>query len=151
MANTYTQLYVHIVFHTKSTGIIMRDEDLERIFQYIGGAIRGEGGIPFAVGGVADHVHILTTLPKNRSLSDFMRVIKANSSKWIHQLDSYYEAFRWQDGYGAFSVSPSRMEGTTKYILTQAEHHKVESYHDEYLGILENYGVDYEEQRAFED
>lgn len=144
-------MYVHIVFHTKSTGIIMRDEDLERIFQYIGGAIRGEGGIPFAVGGVADHVHILTTLPKNKSLADFMRVIKANSSKWIHQLDSYYEAFRWQDGYGAFSVSPSRMEGTTNYILTQAEHHKVESYHDEYLGILENYGVDYDEQRAFED
>ncbi len=69
MANTYTQLYVHIVFHTKSTGIIMRDEDLERIFQYIGGAIRGEGGIPFAVGGVADHVHILTTL-QCQSVSD---------------------------------------------------------------------------------
>ena len=151
MANTYTQLYVHIVFHTKSTGVVMRDEDLERIFQYIGGAIRDEGAIPFAVGGVADHVHILTTLPKTKSLADFMRVIKSNTSKWIHRLDSYYDAFRWQDGYGAFSVSPSRMEQTTRYIFTQAQHHRVESYRDEYLGILDSYGIEYDEQRALED
>ena len=109
----------------------MREEDLERVFQYIGGIIREEGAIPFAVGGVADHIHILTTLPKNMSLADFMRVIKANSSKWLRRLDSYYESFRWQDGYGAFSVSPSLMKRTTHYILTQAEHHKTKTFHDE--------------------
>ena len=151
MANTYTQLYTHIVFHTKSTGIIMRDEDLERVFQYIGGIIRDEGAIPFAVGGVADHIHILTTLPKSMSLADFMRVIKANSSKWLRRLDSYYESFRWQDGYGAFSVSPSLMKRTTRYILTQAEHHKTKTYHDEYCEVLDAYGIEYDERYAFGD
>ena len=151
MANTYTQLYTHIVFHVKSTGIIMRDEDLERVFQYIGGIIRDEGAIPFAVGGVADHIHILTTLPKNMSLADFMRVIKANSSKWLRRLDSYYESFRWQDGYGAFSVSPSLMKRTTHYIFTQAEHHKTKTYHDEYCEVLDAYGIEYDERYAFGD
>ena len=151
MANTYMQLYTHIVFHTKSTGIIMRDEDLERVFQYIGGIIRDEGAIPFAVGGVADHIHILTTLPKNMSLADFMRVIKANSSKWLRRLDSYYESFRWQDGYGAFSVSPSLMKRTTHYIFTQAEHHKTKTYHDEYCEVLDAYGIEYDERYAFGD
>ena len=151
MANTYTQLYTHIVFHTKSTGIIMREEDLERVFQYIGGIIREEGAIPFAVGGVADHIHILTTLPKSLSLADFMRVVKANSSKWLRRLDSYYESFRWQDGYGAFSVSPSLMKRTTHYILTQAEHHNTKTYHDEYCEILDAYGIEYDERYAFGD
>ena len=151
MANTYTQLYTHIVFHVKSTGIIMREEDLERVFQYIGGIIRDEGAIPFAVGGVADHIHILTSLPKNMSLAGFMRVIKANSSKWLRRLDSYYESFRWQDGYGAFSVSPSSMKRTTSYILTQAEHHKTKTYRDEYCEVLDAYGIEYDERYAFGD
>ena len=151
MANTYTQLYTHIVFHTKSTGIVMREEDLSRVFQYIGGAIRSEGGIPFAVGGIADHIHILTTLPKTISLADFMRSIKANTSKWLRRLDSYYESFRWQDGYGAFSVSPSVLDRTKKYILTQAEHHNTKTYRDEYKMILDSYGIEYDERYAFDD
>ena len=149
MANTYTQLFTHIVFHTKSTGIIMRDEDLSRVFQYIGGIIRDEGAIPFAIGGVADHIHILMSLPKTAALSDLMRVIKAKSSKWLRRLDSYYELFSWQDGYGAFSVSPSLMERTKNYILTQAEHHKTKTYREEYKGILEGYGIEYDEHYAF--
>ena len=151
MANTYTQLNTHIVFHTKSTGIIMRDEDLERIFEYIGGVIRGEGAIPFAIGGVSDHIHILTTLPKTVAMSDFVRAIKAKSSKWLKKVDTYYEFFQWQEGYGAFSVSPSLMKRTTKYILTQAEHHKTCTYRDEYENILEAYGIDYDERYAFGD
>ena len=151
MANTYTQLYTHIVFHTKSTGIVMRDEDLDRVFEYIGGIIRSEGSIPFAVGGVADHIHILMTLPKTVTMSDFVRVIKAKSSKWLKSVDSYYESFQWQEGYGAFSVSPSVMERTKKYIFGQAEHHKTKSYHDEYCETLDAYGIKYDERYAFGD
>lgn len=80
MANTYTQLYTHIVFHTKSTGIVMRDEDLNRVFEYIGGIIRSEGSIPFAVGGVADHIHILMTLPKTVTMSDLLHSTTCLSS-----------------------------------------------------------------------
>ena len=151
MANTYTQLYTHIVFHTKSTGIIIRDEDLERVFQYIGGIIREEGAIPFAVGGVEDHIHILTTLPKTIALADFVRTIKAKSSKWLKTVDSYYESFQWQEGYGAFSVSPSAMKRTKNYIFNQAEHHKTKSYRDEYGETLKKYGIKYDERYAFGD
>ena len=149
MANTYTQLYTHIVFHTKSTGIIMRDEDLERVFQYIGGIIREEGAIPFAVGGVADHIHILTTLPKTVTLADFVRAIKAKSSKCLKTVDPYYAVFQWQEGYGAFSVSPSLLERTKKYIFGQGEHHKTKTYRDEYGETLKAYGIDYDEHYAF--
>ena len=149
MANTYTQLYTHIVFHVKSTGTVMREEDLERVFQYIGGIIREEGAIPFAVGGVADHIHILTTLPKTVAMSDFVRAIKAKSSKWLKTVDAYYEFFQWQEGYGAFSVSPSLMERTTKYIFGQAEHHNTKTYREEYGETLKAYGINYDERYAF--
>ena len=137
MVNTNTQLYTHIVFHTKSIGIIMRDEDLERVFQYIGGIIRDEGAIPFAVGGVMDHIHILTTLPKMAAISDFVRAIKAKSSKWLKTVDACHEFLQWQEGYGALSVSPSLMERTKKYIFTQAEHHKTKTYYRPY-GTLQH-------------
>ena len=129
----------------------MRDKDLNRVFEYIGGIIRTEGAIPFAVGGVCDHIHILTTLPKTVAMSDFVRAIKAKSSKWLKKVDVYYEFFQWQEGYGAFSVSPSLMERTTNYIFTQAEHHETKTYHDEYGEMLKAYGIDYDEYYAFRD
>lgn len=151
MANTYTQLYTHVVFHTKSTGVVMREEDLARVFQYIGGIIRTEGSIPFAVGGVADHVHILMTLPKTVAMSDLVRAIKAKSSKWLKSVADYYESFQWQEGYGAFSVSPSLMDRTTRYIFGQAEHHRTQSYQEEYRKTLEVYGIEYDERYVFGD
>ena len=151
MANTYAQLYTHVVFHTKSTGIVMREEDLERVFQYIGGIIRSEGSIPFAFGGVADHVHILMTLPKTVAMSDLVRAIKAKSSKWLKSVADYYESFQWQEGYGAFSVSPSLMDRTTRYIFGQAEHHRTKSYQEEYRKTLEAYGIEYDERYVFGD
>ena len=129
----------------------MREEDLERVFQYIGGIIREEGAIPFAVGGVADHIHILTTLPKTLALMDFVRAIKAKSSKWLKTVDPYYDVFQWQEGYGAFSVSPSAMKRTTNYIFNQAEHHKTKTYRDEYGETLKTYGINYDERYAFGD
>ena len=150
MANTYTQLFTHIVFHTKSTGIVMRDEDMARVFQYIGGIIRDEGAIPFVIGGVADHIHILMSLPKTVALSDLMRVIKAKSSKWLRRLDSYYEPFSWQDGYGAFSVSNSHVDAVVAYIKGQEEHHKKVSFQDELRRICELYNVNLDERYAWD-
>ena len=107
MANTMVKNYMHLIFHIKSTSVQMQQGDLPRIFAYIGGIIREIGGIPFIVGGMPDHVHILSSMPKTLSLADFVRTIKADSSKWIKTLDDYYLSFAWQEGYGAFSVSPS--------------------------------------------
>ncbi|MBQ4548328.1 MAG: transposase [Bacteroidales bacterium] len=151
MANTLVKMNVHIVFHVKSTGIKMRTEDLERIFSYIGGIINGIGGIPMEVGGVENHIHILTTLPKDMSLSDFVRIIKTDSSRWIKKIDDYYSRFSWQVGYGAFSVSSSVVDRTVNYIRNQSRHHKRRTFRDEYMLFLEAYGVEYDERYAFDD
>ncbi len=107
------------MFHVKSSSITMRDEDLPRIFSYIAGIAKGIGSTPFIVGGVNDHVHVLSSLPKTMSIVDFVRTIKTESSKWIKTLDSSYAPFAWQDGYGAFSVSPSVLPKTVEYIKNQ--------------------------------
>ena len=151
MASTLVKIYVHLVFHVKSTGIPMREEDLPRIFDYMGGIIRNVGGISMVVGGLTDHVHILTTLPKTMTLSDFVRTIKANSSRWIKTIDDYYAPFVWQDGYGAFSVSVSTIPVVRRYISNQKGHHKTVTYVDEYKQFLDAYCVKYDERYAFLD
>ncbi|MBR0074014.1 MAG: transposase, partial [Bacteroidales bacterium] len=145
MSSSLVKIDIHLVFHVKSTRIPMREEDLPRIFQFIGGLIRGQGGIPMEVGGVCNHVHILTSLPKTMALTDFVRNVKAASSKWIKQIDGYYDTFAWQDGYGAFSVSPSLLDKTEKYIARQAEHHKKTTLREEYKMILDRYGIEYDD------
>lgn len=151
MASTLVKIDIHLIFHTKSQGVKMRENDLGRIHAYMGGIINNLGGIPIIVGGIEDHVHILTSLPKTMALTDFVRVIKADSSKWMKQLDSHYSNFYWQEGYGAFSVSPSLIEKTMNYIRNQAEHHKKRTFRDEYKMFLEAYGIQYDEQFAFEE
>ena len=151
MAHTLVKLNVHIVFHVKSRVIGMRKEDLPQIFAYIGGIIRSIGGAPIEVGGVTNHVHILSSLPKTMSLADFVRVVKAKSSKWMKTIDPYYESFMWQVGYGAFSVSPSILENTIRYIRNQEAHHRKQSFEKEYKTFLNAYNVQYDEQYAFGD
>lgn len=151
MASTLVKINIHLVFHVKSTGIRIREEDLERLFSYLGGIIRSIGGSPVQVGGMPDHIHILSSLPKTLSLADFVRTIKADSSKWIKTLDDYYQSFAWQEGYGAFSVSASQMKNTISYIMGQAEHHKKRTFIEEYKLFLEAYGIEYDEMFAFKD
>lgn len=151
MANTFTSINVHIIFHIKCTGIKILNKDLERTFAYIGGAINGIGGIPIEIGGITDHIHILASLPKNLSLSDFVRTVKSESSRWIKTIDKYYKKFSWQEGYGAFSVSSSSVVKTINYIRNQNEHHKAMTFREEYKSFLEAYGIKYDEKYAFDD
>lgn len=151
MASTLVQQYMHIVFHTKCTAITMREEDLVRIFDYVGGVIRNINGVSIQVGGRPDHIHILASIPKTMSLAEFVRTIKSNSSKWIKTLGSYYEPFMWQEGYGAFSVSASVLDKTTQYIKFQMAHHRDQTYVDEYKQFLDAYHVEYDERYAFSD
>ena len=103
------------------------------------------------VGGVENHINILATLPKDMSLSDFVRIIKTDSSRWIKKIDDYYSRFSWQVGYGAFSVSSSVVDRTVNYIRNQSRHHKRRTFRDEYKLFLEAYGVEYDERYAFDD
>ena len=151
MASSLVKINIHLIFHVKSTGVNMKTNDLPQIFQYIGGIIRGMDAIPIEIGGMPDHIHILTSLPKSMALTDFVRDIKANSSKWMKQRDVGYARFSWQDGYGAFSVSPSLLEKTVNYIRRQEEHHKKRTFREEYKMFLEHYGIEYDERYAFGD
>lgn len=151
MASTLVQQYMHIVFHTKCTAITMREKDLPRVFDYIGGVIRNINGVSIQVGGRPDHIHILASMPKTMSLAEFVRTVKSNSSKWIKTLDRYYEPFMWQEGYGAFSVSASVLDKTAKYIKNQKARHRERSFVDEYKQFLDAYHVEYDERYAFGD
>jgi REP element-mobilizing transposase RayT len=146
MANTYTKLNIHIVFHVKSTGITIRKEDLGLVFAYIGGIIQNVGGYPITVGGITNHIHILATMPKTMSVAEFVQKIKSNSSKWIKTIDEYYETFAWQEGYGAFCVSPSLLKKTIRYIETQEQHHHKVSVRDEFIQFLKENGIEFDER-----
>ncbi|MBQ9170913.1 MAG: transposase [Bacteroidaceae bacterium] len=151
MASSLVKIDIHLIFHIKSAGVDFRKDDLPRIFRYIGGMINGFGGIPIEVGGTTNHVHILTSLPQTVALADYVRGIKANTSKWIKQLDTHYTHFAWQDGYGAFSVSPSLLDKTIQYIQNQEVHHKKRTFEEEYRLFLDAYGIKYDERYAFSD
>ena len=151
MASSLVKIDVNLIFHIKSTSVIMRHEDLPDIFSYIGGIIKGVGGTSFTIGGTVDHIHILSSLPKNMSIIDFIRTIKSESSKWMKTIDASYLNFAWQDGYGAFSVSPSLLEKTKTYIQEQEKHHERKTFRDEYRAFLVASGVSFDERYAFED
>ena len=146
MANTYVQNILHIVFHIKSNGTPIRSDDLDRIHKYMGGIVKGIGAILIEVGGMPDHVHLLISLPKTMALFDFVRVVKAESSRWIKRINPYYERFLWQEGYGAFSVSASVVPNVVNYIRNQAGHHKEKTFMDEYKSFLQTYKIDYDER-----
>lgn len=133
MAHAHTKLLVHILFSTKGRRPVLKRENQERIFDYVGGTVRGLGGTPLGVGGIKDHIHILVELPLTLAISDFIGKLKSSSSKWIKGIHS---GFGWQAGYTALSVSHSRLEPTRLYIQNQAEHHKTMDFREELLRLL---------------
>ena len=145
MGNSFANIKVHLIFHTKSRGCQMREEDLSRIFHYIGGVIRSMSGCAYMVGGRPDHIHVLTTLPSQISLADFVRDVKSNTTKWIKTIDSYYKDFAWQEGYGAFSVSESNQEAVVHYIEHQKEHHHTHTTQVEFCAFLAKHGFKIED------
>lgn len=102
------------------------------------------------VGGVADHVHIITTLPRTVSQAELIEQIKKTSSKWVKALDARYHGFFWQRGYGAFSVSPSQLDAVLEYIEAQQEHHRTRSFQQEYRDFLRKHGVDFDERYVWD-
>lgn len=152
MANTLVQLNIHIVFRVKISSIRIQEDDLQKLFEFMGGIIRKNHGIPMQIGGMRDHIHILCTLPKTMTLSNLVRMIKVGSHKWLENNNKeYYKHFSWQDGYGAFSVSSSGLDAVTKYIQNQKSHHCNVTFKEEYQLLLELAGIEYDVRYAFED
>lgn len=119
------------------------DEIKPELHKYLGGLVKELKGKPIKIGGINDHVHILASLPPTVSISEAMRFIKANSSKWVSE--KFDKPFEWQKGYGAFSVSRSGMEAVADYIANQLEHHQKFDFRTEFLALLRKYEVDVDE------
>ncbi len=150
MASTLVKIDVHIIFHVKVRGTPIIEQDLPRLFAYMGGILKNRGSIPIEIGGMPDHIHILASLPKTKTISELVRDLKSDSTLWIKTINPhYYGGFSWQDGYGAFSISPSVLPNVVRYIRNQVEHHKVKTFIDEYKMFLKAYGVEYDERYAF--
>ena len=141
MGSTFLSLHYHIVFSTKERRPFIRDAWRAEMHEYLGGTIRGLGGIPEAVGGVADHVHLLVGLRASHCLADFMQELKKATSIWTK--DNHEPEFGWQDGYAAFSVSGTHIEPVKEYIRTQEEHHRQTDFVEELKRLLEKNGVEY--------
>lgn len=148
MAHTYTDLLVHVIFSTKDRQPFLEAELRRDMHSYIGGIVREIKGKAVAVGGVADHVHILAWMPPTISTSDALRVIKTNSSAWIRERG--HNQLAWQSGYGAFSVSRSNLSAVADYIERQEEHHRKMTFREEYLLFLKRHGVSYDERYVFD-
>ena len=146
MAGTYTNLLYHLVFSTKNRIPLISASLQPDLYSYMGGIIRGEGGILLEIGGMPDHVHLLVKLKPTKSLSEMLNRIKAKSSKWVNEEKIKMRKFGWQDGYAAFSVSESQVDPLRQYIRDQECHHRRQSYQEEFRALLERHGVEYEER-----
>ena len=147
MPQSFTNLIYHIVFSTKNRQPLITDDVKSRLYEYIGGTIRKQGGISLAINGMNDHVHVLAKLRPDKSVSDILRDLKANSSGWMHDVFPELKDFSWQNGYGAFTVSASQVENVREYIANQEAHHqKIGSFRDEFIKMLRANKIEFDEK-----
>ncbi|HED06738.1 MAG TPA: IS200/IS605 family transposase [Ignavibacteria bacterium] len=149
MANTFTQINIHLIFAVQGRENILRNSFRENLFKYIYGILRESKQYPLAVNGYLDHVHAFFELNPINSVSDIARIVKANSSKWINENKFVRNKFHWQKGYGAFSYSRSQRDNVIKYIMEQEKHHKKKTFREEYLEFLKAFNVKYDERYLF--
>jgi putative transposase len=145
MPSTHLSLHCHVVFSTKNRAPLISETWRERLHAYLGGIVRNVDGIPEAIGGVADHVHLLIGLKATSSLADVVRDVKAVSSRWVHE-ETGDRGFSWQEGYGAFTVSASQCDAVRTYIANQEEHHRKRTFQEEYVELLKRSGVEYDDR-----
>ncbi len=145
MPSTHLSLHYHIVFSTKDRHASITEDWRNRLHEYLGSLVRAADGIPEAIGGTADHVHLLVGLRATHSLATFVQDIKQTSSRWIHETIGA-KNFAWQPGYGGFTVSVSNCEAVKKYIATQVEHRQTKTFQEEYVAFLEKHLIEYDEK-----
>jgi putative transposase len=150
MPNTYSQIYIQIVFAVRGRENFISEKFKDTLEKYICGIVNNNKSKPLAIYCNPDHIHILIGLHPSVSISEMARIIKANSSKWINENKFTIGKFNWQEGFGAFSYSKSQIDHVAKYILNQQEHHKRTSFKDEYLSILQKAEIEYKDQYLFE-
>ena len=144
MSHTSGNILLHMIFSTHGRLPLIKSDFRADLFAYLGGIIRVMDGTALIVNGTADHVHMLLRIRPAQSSAQIVRVVKANSSRWVHE--KWDSQFAWQTGYGVFSVSESNVAAVTKYIAEQEEHHRRHSFQEEFVAFLKKNNVAYEER-----
>lgn len=150
MSQSLAKLYVHLVFSTKGRTETLPKQHLDEVYRYIAEILNSNHCPAIQIGGTANHIHILYIQSKTMTLSDTVRLIKSNSSKWINEKSGRYNSFSWQDGYGAFSISQSHVEAVQSYIKRQEEHHKKVDFKDEFRRLCHIYDVGIDERYVWD-
>jgi REP-associated tyrosine transposase len=148
MSQSHLRILVHLVFSAKNREPFIRAVHRERLFAYLGGTLKGIGCPPVIVGGMPDHVHLFFALARTLSISKVVEEVKKESSKWAKAV--VHPAFYWQNGYGAFSVSPSVAPDVEAYIASQVEHHRRLTFQDEFRAALRKHGIEWDERYVWD-
>ncbi len=150
MPQSLAQFYAHLVFSTKNRERTIKTQTFENLRAYFGGILRDMESPLLAAGIVPDHVHLLYRHSKNITLVNIIEGVKTGSSKWIKSQGTEYNRFHWQNGYGAFSVSASKVDVVKRYVLNQEEHHRSVNFQDEFRRFLHEYQVEYDERYVWD-
>lgn len=150
MAGTFSQVYIQVIFAVKGRENLIAKEWREELHKYISGIITGKGQKAIIVNGVGDHVHCFIGLKPSVAISDLIRDVKNNSSKFVNEKRFVKEKFQWQEGYGVFSYSGSQVDIVYNYILNQEEHHRKKSFKEEYIDFLTKFRIDHRPEYLFE-
>ncbi len=150
MPQSLSKVILQIVFSTKNREPWLEPDVRPRMHAYLATVCRDLGAELVRVGGGADHVHIVTTLPRTVSQAEFIEQMKKTSSKWIKALDARYRGFFWQRGYGAFSVSLSQLDTVLDYVKAQQQHHRTRTFQEEYRELLRKHGIDFDERYVWD-
>jgi putative transposase len=143
MAHTYANNLIHCIFSTKECRADLTRDRRPDLYAYFGGIARSEGFALIAAGGTANHVHLLIVLPATVSLATAVQKLKGSSSRWLGK------GFAWQEGYGAFSVSPSQVPAVKRYISNQEIHHRTRTFDEEFTEMLRKCGIEYDPRHVF--
>jgi putative transposase len=144
VSHTSGNILFHFIFSTRGRRPLIKSDFSDDLFAYLGGIVREMNGTALIINGTADHVHMLLRMRPAQSAAEVARVVKANSSRWVH--DKWNSEFAWQTGYGVFSVSESNVAAVTKYIAGQEEHHRKHSFREEFVAFLKKNNVAYDER-----
>jgi|GEM_PF-180663 len=144
MPSTYVSLHCHLVFSTKDREPWITPDWRDRLHGYLGGIVNGLGGIPLAIGGTENHVHLLVGFRSSHRVDYFLRDLKADSTAWVHR--EIYPQFSWQRGYAAFAVSPSDILNVKRYVVSQEEHHRRKTFQEEFVAMLNEQGIQYDKR-----
>jgi REP element-mobilizing transposase RayT len=149
MANTYSQLYIHLVFAVEHRDRLIHSSFKDELMKYITGTVKKKGNKLLAVNTMADHIHIFLGLNPKNAISDLVKDVKVSSTDFINEKKWVKGKFHWQEGYGAFSYSHSQIDKVVKYIINQEKHHRKTSFKDEYIKMLKTFDVKYEDLYLF--